>query len=424
MTTAATSLLGLALPVTGELSGTWGDTVNNQITSLLDTAVAGTTTISTDADVTLSTTTLAANQARQAILLCSGARTGIKTITAPAQSKTYIVINDTTGGYSVKLVGSGPTTGITIANGRAVVAAWNGSDFAIISSNNVSDLLGLGTGVAAALAVSVGTAGSPVVNGGVLGTPSSGTATNITGLPISTGVSGLGTGVATALAVNVGSAGAPVVNGGVLGTPSSGTLTNATGLPISTGVSGLGTNVATALAVAVGTAGSPVINGGVLGTPSSGTLTNATGLPISTGVSGLGTNVATALGTALNASGGLASTTGTATLTNKRMTVRVSSTTSGSTLTPDIASYDMYAYTALAAGLTINAPTGTPVDGDKLMFRILDNGTTRTLTWNATFVAVGATIPTSTTASKTTYVGCIYNAANTRWDVVAAVTQA
>lgn len=57
-----------------------------------------------------------------------------------------------------------------------------------------------------------------------------------------------GTGVTTALGVNVGSAGAFVTNGGALGTPSSGTLTNATGLPISTGVSGLGTGVATALA--------------------------------------------------------------------------------------------------------------------------------------------------------------------------------
>ena len=62
-----------------------------------------------------------------------------------------------------------------------------------------------------------------------LGTPSAATLTNATGLPVATGISGLGTGVASALAVNVGTAGAPVVNGGALGTPSSGTVTNLTG---------------------------------------------------------------------------------------------------------------------------------------------------------------------------------------------------
>lgn len=86
-----------------------------------------------------------------------------------------------------------------------------------------------------------------------------------------------GTGVGTALAVNVGSAGAFVVLGGALGTPASGTLTNATGLPISSGVSGLGTGVATALAVNVGSAGAFVTFDGALGTPSSGTVTNLTG---------------------------------------------------------------------------------------------------------------------------------------------------
>lgn len=69
------------------------------------------------------------------------------------------------------------------------------------------------------------------------------------------GITGLGTGVATALGTNVGTAGAFVVNGGALGTPSGGTLTNATGLPVSTGITGFGTGVATALAAAVNATG-------------------------------------------------------------------------------------------------------------------------------------------------------------------------
>jgi hypothetical protein len=134
MTTQATSLLGLALPVTGELSGTWGDTVNTAITELLDSAVAGTTTLSTDVDVTLTTTTLAANQARQAILLwtaSNGATT--RNITAPAQSKAYAVINAGTG--SIVLRGAGPTTGVTIVSGEKCLAAWNGSDFVKVASS-------------------------------------------------------------------------------------------------------------------------------------------------------------------------------------------------------------------------------------------------------------------------------------------------
>lgn len=112
------------------------------------------------------------------------------------------------------------------------------------------------------------------------------------------------------------------------------------------------------------------------------------------------------------------------TLNNKRINPRVSSTASTSSITPDIGSFDQYNFTALAAGLTINAPTGTPVDGNKLVFRILDNGTARALTWNATYTAIGVTLPTTTVVNKTTYVGCIYNANNTRWDVIAVTTQA
>jgi hypothetical protein len=129
-------LLGLALPTTGDLSGTWGTVVNDSITGLIDSAVAGTTTLSVDADVTLSTTNGAANQARNAIILwtaSNGATT--RNITAPAQSKAYLVINAGTG--SIVIRGSGPTTGVTVASGVRALVAWNGSDFVKIVSNPV-----------------------------------------------------------------------------------------------------------------------------------------------------------------------------------------------------------------------------------------------------------------------------------------------
>ena len=134
MTTAYTSLLGLALPVTGELSGTWGDTVNNSITSLVDSAIAGTTILSSDADVTLTTTTGAANTSREAILLWTAGGTVTRTITAPAQSKIYVVINKTSSTQAIKLVGAGPTTGVTIVANEYAICVWNGSDFIKIST--------------------------------------------------------------------------------------------------------------------------------------------------------------------------------------------------------------------------------------------------------------------------------------------------
>jgi hypothetical protein len=134
MTTGNTTLLGLALPVEGELDGTWGDVVNDSITSLVDSAVAGTTTLSVDADVTLTTTVLAANQARQAIIrwtASNGATT--RNITAPAQSKAYIVINAGTG--SIVIRGAGPTTGVTVSAGDKALVAWSGSDFVRVGAS-------------------------------------------------------------------------------------------------------------------------------------------------------------------------------------------------------------------------------------------------------------------------------------------------
>ena len=150
MPTAYTSLLGLALPVTGELSGTWGDTVNNYITSYLDASVAGTQTISgSQTAVTLSKTTDAAlsqagsgatGSSQYMIINCTGNPASLLTITAPAASKPYIVINGTSTSQSVKIVGAGPTTGVTLAAGERAVVAWNGSDFVKISTSAAGDV--------------------------------------------------------------------------------------------------------------------------------------------------------------------------------------------------------------------------------------------------------------------------------------------
>lgn len=105
-------------------------------------------------------------------------------------------------------------------------------------------------------------------------------------------------------------------------------------------------------------------------------------------------------------------------------TARISSNTSSSTPTPDFAAYDQYLLTALAANATFGSPTGTLSDGMKRIIRIKDNGTARTLSWNAIYRAIGVTLPSTTVISKTHYVGMVYNAADTKWDVLAVGAEA
>jgi hypothetical protein len=185
---------------------------------------------------------------------------------------------------------------------------------------------------------------------------------------------------------------------------------------------------------------SPSFTTPALGTPASGTLTSCTGLPIT----GLVASTSTALGvgsielghatdcTIARVGAGQISVesivvptiSSTNTLTNKRITQRVVTTTDDATAVIDVDITDQYQLTAIA-NATEFAVTGTPVNGQKLLIRYLDAGTAKALTYAAnTFKVIGVTAPTTTVISKTGYIGCVYNSASSRWEIIAVGLEA
>jgi hypothetical protein len=125
--------------------------------------------------------------------------------------------------------------------------------------------------------------------------------------------------------------------------------------------------------------------------------------------------------------GGLVGVSATQTLTNKRITPRIGTTTSAATITPTADASDQYNVTALATTATFAIPSGTPTNGQKLSIRITDSGSGQTISWTTSaggYRVIGTTLPTSIAAGKTIYVGCVYNTEAGYWDVVAVATQA
>ncbi len=91
--------------------------------------------------------------------------------------------------------------------------------------------------------------------------------------------------------------------------------------------------------------------------------------------------------------------------------------------TPNIANTDMFSVIGInAASVTFNAPSGTPTDGQSLVFRLVDNGTSRPLAWNAVYRAgTDLPMPTVTTSNKWLYIGFIYNGPYSKWDLVSVL---
>jgi hypothetical protein len=129
MPSSYTPSLRLVLPVTGELTGTWGDTVNNGLTELVEDAIAGTAAITmTDANLTLSTVNEAADQARcMFISLSGGSLTATRDVICPSVSKLYVVLNGTSGGQSIRFK-TAAGNGVTIPNGSRALLYCDGTN--------------------------------------------------------------------------------------------------------------------------------------------------------------------------------------------------------------------------------------------------------------------------------------------------------
>ena len=85
----------------------------------------------------------------------------------------------------------------------------------------------------------------------------------------------------------------------------------------------------------------------------------------------------------------------------------------------DCDSVDMFIVTAQAGPLLFNNPSGTPTQGQAILIRIKDDGTARALTYGSQFRAIGVILPTTTVLSKTLYMGVVWNATDSKWDMVA-----
>lgn len=111
-------------------------------------------------------------------------------------------------------------------------------------------------------------------------------------------------------------------------------------------------------------------------------------------------------------------------LNGKEAVVSTSSIASSATPTPtgDATQNSLY-ITALAEAAELQAPSGTPANGNKLIVRIKDDGTARALTYNAIYRGVVDTLPATTTISKTLYMGFLYNSSDSKWDLLAVAEE-
>lgn len=177
MATTYSNSLKIALIGDGDQSGIWGQTTNTNLGTLVEQAITGVTSIAmSNANYTLSNFNGVSNEARNAVLVVTGANSAVRDVIPPVVKKLYTVVNNTSGGFAIRIIGA-TGTGVNIPNGAVVPVYCDGINFNVglaaavefggtgvtnLTANNVI----LGNGASAVQFVAPGTSGNVLTSNG------------------------------------------------------------------------------------------------------------------------------------------------------------------------------------------------------------------------------------------------------------------